>query len=111
MSDEIQQLKEEIAALRRTIDETDDWASGFFLVLVQVLPFLLRNHPEIDKIHGVMKEAHDLYGELLAHPERDTEGVPAARYEAVKMLYQQLALLGVWPNVDPKDVVKATTRH
>ena len=99
---EIESLRQEIAALRRQIDETDDWANGIQQVLVVVLPFLLRGHPEAGKVEGLLRRYADRYDELLAHPERaeDRHDTPE-KLEAGKMLYRQLVALGVWPGFDP----------
>ncbi len=35
------------ALLREEIDRLDDWANGLYLVLLNVLPFLMKAHPEM----------------------------------------------------------------
>lgn len=94
-------LQSQIDALRAELKTTDDWASGVFLTLEQILPFLLRGHPEIGKIEQLLKRSEQRFEELIAHPERaeDADETPE-KYEAAKMLYRQMALLGVWPDKD-----------
>ncbi|MEC4750034.1 hypothetical protein [Methylomicrobium sp. Wu6] len=98
----VNDLQSQIDALRAELKTTDDWATGVFLVLEQILPFLLRGHPEIAKIQQSLKHSEERFEELSAHPERaEDSDETAEKYEAAKILYRQLALLGVWPNSDP----------
>lgn len=97
------QTRQALLALQAEIQATDDWANGVFLTLVQVLPLLLRDHPNVSKVQHLLKAADDRHEELFAHPERAEEGEPAGLHEAGKMLYRQLALLGVWPCVAPAE--------
>lgn len=95
------ELRSEVERLRAEIDRVDDWANGIYALLADVLPHLLRHHPNVEKVRHCLQAADDRYEELRAHPERAEEGEPAGLYEARKMLHRQLALLGVWPNGDP----------
>lgn len=102
MGDETELLRREIAQLREQIDAVDDWANGLHLVLVQVLPHLLRGHPEAGKVKQLLQASAQRYEELLVHPERAHEpDEKAALLEASKMLYRQLELLNVWPAAQP----------
>lgn len=102
-------LQSQIDALRAELKTTDDWATGVFLTLEQILPFLLRGHPEIAKIQQSLKRSEQRFEELIAHPERaEDDDETAEKYEAAKILYQQLALLGVWPDVDPGAAARQT---
>lgn len=93
-----QTSRQEIAELRAKIEELDDWANGIHMALVDVLPFLLRGHPEAAKVEGLLKASAQRYEELLAHPERAEDAhEKATLYESRKNLYRQLALLGAWP--------------
>ena len=99
---EIELLRQEVAELRGQIDEVDNWASGIQQVLVAVLPFLLRGHPEAGKVAGLLRHHSERFEELQNHPERaENEDETAGLYEAGKMLYWQLAILGAWPGIDP----------
>jgi hypothetical protein len=94
-------LRAEVERLRTEVDRVDDWANGIFALLVEVLPHLLRDHPNVEKIQRSLQAADERYEDLLAHPEHAEAGESAGLYEARKMLHRQLALLGVWPDVDP----------
>ena len=92
-------LQSEIDALRAELKQTDDWATGVFLTLDQLLPFLLRGHPEIAKIERLLKRSERRFEELVEHPERAEDADETAeKYEAAKMLYRSFQLQGVWPD-------------
>lgn len=106
---EIELLRQEIAALRQKVSETDDWASGIQQALIAVLPFLLRGHPDVGKIEGVLRHYSERYDELLADPlQAETPDATAGVYEAGAALYRQLAILGVWPGIDPAAAAQQT---
>ena len=100
MDEEIRKLRQEVAELRKQIDETDDWANGIQMSLLQVLPLLLRDHPAAEKVQHMLAQSDSRYEELNAHPRRGGKHETPALYESRKMLYRQLALLGVWPGID-----------
>lgn len=101
--DEIQTLKREVAELRKTIDEVDDWANGVQMSLVELLPLLLIGHPNVGKAQELLERSDARFEELSAHPLRGEKGETAALYESRKMLYRLLALRGVWPGIDPQE--------
>ena len=104
---EVESLRREVAELRRKIDATDDWANGIQHVLVAVLPFLLRGHPDAGKVESLLRHHSERFQALTAHPERvESPDETAALHEAGKMLYWQLAVLGVWPGVDPAEAAR-----
>lgn len=104
---ELAALRQEVAALRVEVAATDDWATSVFVALETVLPFLLRGHPQVHKMRDLLQAQAQSFEDLSAHPKKqgDVHGY-ASRMEAGKMLYQQLALLDVWPGVDSKEVVR-----
>lgn len=106
---EIAALRQEVAQLRAQVEATDDWASSVYVALELVLPYLLRDHPQVEKVRNLLQGQARGFEELQAHPERegDTYG-KASRHEAGKLLYHQLALLDVWPGVDSKEVIRQT---
>ena len=100
-------LQRQIDALRAELNAIDDWAAGVFLLLEQLAPFLLRGHPEIAKIERLLKCSEQRFEELSAHPERaEDSDETAEKYEAANIMYRQLALLGVWPDVDPGETAR-----
>lgn len=102
MSDETELLRREIAQLREQIEAVDDWANGLLLALVQVLPHLLRGHPEAGKVQRLLQACDERFEELRLHPERSQESADtAALLEASKMLHRQLAALNTWPAPRP----------
>ncbi len=103
---EIELLRQEVAVLRQQIDEVDDWANGIQHALIAVLPFLLRGHPEVSKVEGLLRSRSERYAELLAHPERAEGDETALLHEAPKMLYWQLAVLGVWPGISSEEATR-----
>lgn len=105
MNNEIQKLQAEITDLKKKLDETDDFAGGVLKVLITILPFLIRDHPESLKIRDLLKSSSDCYEKLLSNSEKSTfDGVNTGVYEPSKMLYKNLALLGVWGEKDQKEV-------
>lgn len=101
-------LRQELVRLRAEIDAVDDWSNGVFMLLIEVLPQLLRDHPNASKVRDSLKRSAERYDLLLAHPEHAEDGGPAGLYEARKMAYRLLALTGVFPGVDPGQVAKET---
>lgn len=100
------QTRQALLALQAEMQETDDWANGIQTMLVQILPLLLRDHTNVKKVQHLLAQSDSRYEELLVHPERAEEGETAGQHEASKMMYWQLALLGVWPDVDPAEAVR-----
>ena len=103
MNEEIEALRREVAALRQQIDAVDDWANGVQVSLIQVLPQLLRDHPRADAVRTMLEHSHDRHQALLLDPQAGEPGDTAALYESRAMLYRTLALLGVWPGIDPQE--------
>lgn len=112
INQELAALRQEVAALRAQVEATDEWATSVFVALETVLPFLLRGHPQVEKVRDLLQAQAHGFEELQAHPERegDIHG-KASRLEAGKMLYYQLALRDVWPGVDSKEVIRRTLQR
>ena len=103
-----QALRQELAELRVKMDKVDDWAAGVQKVLLDVLPILLRGHPEVAKVQAVLKQADARYEELTANPlDGGWPGENAGLYDPGKMLHRALGVLGVWPDVDPLEAAQA----
>lgn len=99
-------LRQKIEQLRAELDVAEAFANGIQLMLVQILPHLLRNHPSVAKVQQSLQFSEARYEALLAHPDRAEAGETAEQYEAGKMMYRQLAMLGVWPDIAPADAVR-----
>lgn len=107
-----QALRQEIAELRARIEAVDDWAAGVHKVLADVLPFLLRGHPEVEKVHQLLQQADQRYEELTAAPAgAEGPGENAGLYEPAKMLNRLFGLLGVWPGVDPQQAARESVER
>lgn len=87
------ELRQEIERLRAEIAAANVWADGIYLLLQQVLPPLLSDHPSATDIRQMLRHTDERYEELLAHPARAEEGETAGQYEASKMLHRQLEIL------------------
>jgi hypothetical protein len=102
-----QALRQEIAELRARVEAVDDWSAGVHKVLIDVLPFLLRGHPEVEKVHQLLQQADRRYEELTANPASAEEpGEVAGLYESAKMLNRLFGVLGVWPGIDPQQAAR-----
>lgn len=102
--------QEELRQLRLQLQEAEDWANGVFLALQQVLPALLRGHPEVKKVQALLAGRDQRFEELRRHPERAEPDERPTLHEPGKMLYRQLALLGVWPDMDPREEAQRVLR-
>ena len=106
---EVAALRQEVAQLRAQVEATDDWASSVYVALELVLPYLLRDHPQVEKVRNLLQGQARWFEDLQAHPGREGDILgKASLHEAGKMLYYQLALLDVWPGVNSKDVIRQT---
>lgn len=102
-----QALRQEIAELRAKIEAVDDWAAGVHRVLLDVLPHLLRGHPEVEKVHQAMLFSDQQYEALTANPaSSEGSGLTAGLYEPSKILNRMFAGLGVWPGVDAQQAAR-----
>lgn len=89
-------VAEAVAPLRAEISLVDDFANGVFAVLLDVLPFLLRQHPELaEKIEPLWHKAVNDFE--LAKAGRDPDKQTPEFYEARKMLYRIVELMRIWP--------------
>lgn len=87
-----------VAPLREELDRLDDWANGLFVVLADVLPPLLREHPHMAAELGPKwAGATGHFERLQANgQQRTSEGETLELLEGRKMLYRVLAVLGFW---------------
>ncbi|WP_156816078.1 hypothetical protein [Brachymonas chironomi] len=106
-----EKLRQEIAALRAEIDEVDNWASGLLMALVEVLPALLRGHPQAGQVADLLQADAERFEELRKQSRKRRDGETAALYEPRKMLYHLLAIQGVWPNVTAQQAAQNSIRR
>jgi hypothetical protein len=104
-------LQQQIDELKAQLDAAEHWQSGLLLVLNQILPLLLRDHPNAEAIQRMLQKHDDRYEELKAHPESAEAGEASELYEPCKMLNRQLAWLGVWPNIDRAEFVRQSIQQ
>ena len=96
---EVEQLRQEVAQLRAEIDKVDDWANGVLHALIDVLPLLLKKHPDVAATVAPMwKNAARKFSEVtMKTGQAESFSETADLLEPKKMLYEMFALLGVWP--------------
>lgn len=108
MDHEIQELKAEIADLKKVIEANDDFSSGILSALFAILPFLVRDHPDAMKIRDILLASAQRYEELSLNPDALEELEPnRGVYEAQKMLYGKLAQLGSFGEEERQKVLSA----
>lgn len=99
-----QEIGKAVAPLRQEIDQLDDWANGVFAALADLLPPLLRKHPDIAAdLEPLWRYASERW-QHLQQPQAQGQAVDFHEtehlLEARKMLYRQLAGLKAWPTPD-----------
>lgn len=100
-----------VEPLKAEINQVDDWANGVFVVLRDVLPYLLRTFPELARNVAPQWSAAALDFDQIdvhGHPAKADE--PLEFLEARKMLYRTLALLGVWEAAQQQKPLKSVPR-
>lgn len=87
-----------VAPLREELDKLDDWANGLFVIFSEVLPALLREHPEMAaQLAPQWAGAAKRFDALQTSGQRRTkDGESLELLEARKMLYRLFAVAGVW---------------
>lgn len=96
-----------MAPLREELSKLDDWANGLYLVLNDVLPFLLRTHPNLGReIAPRWQAAAERFDciDVEGHVPEPDESLELL--EARKMLYRMFALLKLWPEPEARRPAK-----
>lgn len=100
-----------VEPLKAEINQVDDWANGVFVVLRDVLPYLLKTFPELARDMAPQWSAAALDFDRIdvqGHPAKPDE--PLEFLEARKMLYRTFALLGVWEAAQQQKPLKSVPR-
>ncbi len=93
-----QEIEKSVAPLRAEIDQVDDWANGVFAALADVLPLLLRKHPDVaGQLEPMWRKISEQYNTVDSTDQADDFHQTQGLLEARKMLYRQLAVLKAWP--------------
>lgn len=100
-----------IETLRDEINMLDDWANGLYLVVVDVNPFLLSEHPSLaaELAPRWGKAASDFdsvdVGGQAAQPE-----APLELLESRKMLYRMFHAMKLWPKQAKLRTIRSVPR-
>ncbi|MHB8949325.1 MAG: hypothetical protein ACYC4S_09695 [Rhodoferax sp.] len=100
-----------VEPLKAEINQVDDWANGVFVVLRDVLPYLMKTFPELARNVAPHWSAAALDFDRIdvhGHPAKPDE--PLEFLEARKMLYRTFALLGVWEAAQQQKPLKSVPR-
>lgn len=85
------ELHKQINELKAEINRVDDWANGIFTLLVQILPLLLKEHPDVMAKVVPMLRSDDV------DYQKACQGLPTEQtlefLEARAKFYQILSLL------------------
>ena len=97
MGDE--ELRQEVERVRDEIDRVDDFATGVFQALHDVLAYLLPMHPDLAaQLAPAWREVATLYHEVQGSSgQLDNLDETVERLEARKMLYRMFEVAGLWP--------------
>lgn len=97
-------VQQETAALRAEIDRVDDWANGVFSVLLELLPPLLKTHPEIAAaLEPKWKASAERYEKVLQLQGQSEHFHESPEHlEARKMAYRVLLVQKAWPSHSPE---------
>lgn len=108
MKQELVALRREVEQLRKDLDAAEDWATGIQQLLIAVLPFLLRDHPNAEKVRDLLRPKAERYE---AQAEKSLRGKHKSNWrqlEPQKMAYRLFEILGVWPGVDSVQAAEAS---
>ena len=93
-----QEIDKAVAPLHQKIDQLDDWSNGVFAALADLLPALLKKHPDIAAdLEPMWAYASEQYDKLSSTGQADDFHETQELLEARKILYRQLALQKAWP--------------
>jgi hypothetical protein len=102
------EIRKEIEQLRAKIDRVDQWASGVLVALNEALRPLLRDNPAAAAhLAKRWRNAAVRFEQVSSNQgQADDYHETAELLEPRKMLYELLALYGVWPDVDPNEFAR-----
>ena len=99
-----------VEPLKAEISKVDDWANGVFVVLRDVLPYLLKTFPELARNVAPQWSAAALdFDRIDVHGQPAKPDEPLEFLEARKILYRTFALLGVWEAAQQQKPLKSVS--
>lgn len=99
-----------VEPLRAEINKVDDWANGLFLVLNDLLPFLLRTHPELaSELAPRWRTAAESFDRIQEGQAAEPDE-PLELLEARKMLFRMNDLFKLWPAAVKQKSVRVVPR-
>lgn len=94
-----QEIDKAVAPLHQQIDQIDDWANGVFAALDDLMPVLLKTHPDIaNYLEPLWRKASEQYDTADSQGQAAEFHETQPLLEARKMLYRKLSLLKAWPS-------------
>ncbi len=101
-----------VEPLKAEIDAVDDWANGLFVVISQVLPYLMMQNPEMGRaLQANWSEAAQMYERIDQGLEDATDDEPLGMLEARKILYRTFDVSGVWAKVQSESQAAGKTQR
>lgn len=101
-----------VEPLKAEINKVDDWANGVFAVFLDVLPFLLKLHPDLaGQLEPQWRKVAKDYDQINLHGGQPNDGEPLEFLEARKMLFRIFELQKLWPGRVRQPAVKAVPQR
>lgn len=100
-----------VEPLQAEINKVDDWANGLFVVLNDVLPFLLRQFPDLAaEVGPAWRGAAEDFDRIDVHGLPAKPDEPLEFLEARKMFFRLFTLMKLWPAEAKKRPLKSVPK-